>query len=196
MFERFTREARRVVLAAVTEVGETGADVEPQHLLLALTRASAGEGERPDERVAARILAGHGVTAEALRAAMTGATRRGGLSDDEVAALRSLGIDAEEVFRRLAEAFGPDALAEAAPTRSRRGLGRLGGPFTRDAKKILELSLREAIALRHRSIGSEHLLLALLRAGVPGPTGAVLAERGVTYDDVRRRVLDEGRAAA
>jgi hypothetical protein len=201
MFERFTREARRIVLAAVTEVGEAGADVEPQHLLLALTRASAGEGERPDERVAARILAGHGVTAEALRAAMTGATRRGGLSDDEVAALRSLGIDAEEVFRRVSEAFGPEAFAAAAPARSRRGLGRLGGPFTREAKKVLELSLRESIALQRlaggrRQIASEHILLALLRAGVPGPAGTVLAERGVTYDDALRRVLDLWRAAA
>jgi hypothetical protein len=142
------------------------------------------------------VLAGFGVTEEGLRSALRGADRRAGLSEDEITALRALGIDAEEVFRRMAEAFGPEALAEPAPPERRRRRGWLGGPFTPEAKKALELSLREAIALRHRYIGSEHVLLALLRAGVPGPVGAALAERGVTYDEARRRVLDELSRAA
>jgi hypothetical protein len=193
MFERFTKEARRVVLASVGEAADAGTDVTPVHLLLALV---AGPGAGSGEWVGARVLAGFGVTEERLRAALRGADQRAGLSEEEIAALRALGIDAEEVFRRLSEAFGPDALAEPAPPARRRRLGRLGTPFVAEAKKALELSLREAIALRHRQIGSEHLLLALLRTGVPGPAGAVLADQGVTYDEAKRRVLDELSRAA
>jgi len=188
MFERFSGAARRVVLDGLTIATELGVDkVGPPHLLLAV---AAGEG------TGARVLAGYGVTPAALRAAAAGGTRRAGLTEDEVAALRSVGIDADEVFRRIEEAFGPDALADAEPARPRRRVGRLGGPFDRSAKKVLELSLREAIALRHRAIGTEHLLLALLRAGVPDPLGGELAARGVTYDDAKRRALEELRRAA
>jgi ATP-dependent Clp protease ATP-binding subunit ClpA len=188
MFERFTRPARQVVLDALAAATELGDDkVGPPHLLLALA-AAEGPG--------ARILAGCGVTPASLRAAAAGESRRAGLTDEEVAALRSVGIDAGEVLRRIEEAFGPDALAEAEPPRPRRRFGRLGGPFDAAAKKVLELSLREAIALRDRSIGTEHILLALLRAGVPGPLGAELAARGVTYDDAKRRMLDDSRGAA
>jgi ATP-dependent Clp protease ATP-binding subunit ClpA len=184
MFERFTKVARATVLAGVQAAAELGADkAGPEHLLLALSEQA--------DSVAARVLAAYGVTADRLRAAASDSGRRAGLTDDEVAALRSVGIDADEVFRRIEEAFGPEALARPAASPPRRGLGRLGGPFDRSAKKVLELSLREAIALNRRHIGSEHLLLAALRAGVPGPMGAVLAERGVTYDDARERVAQD-----
>jgi ATP-dependent Clp protease ATP-binding subunit ClpA len=186
MFERFTKAARQIVLEGAKVATELGADkVGPQHLLLSLATVDG---------VGAAVLAGYGVTGDGLRAAVAGATRRAGLTEEEVAALRSVGIDADEVFRRIEEAFGPAALADVSPPRRRRG--RLGGLFEPQAKKVMELSLREAIALGHRSIGSEHILLALLRAGVPGPMGALLADRGVAYDDARRRALDElGRAA-
>jgi ATP-dependent Clp protease ATP-binding subunit ClpA len=187
MFERFTKPARQIVLDGTKIATELDADkVGPQHLLLGLASV---------EGVGATVLAGYGVTADGLRAAVAGATRRAGLTEEEVAALHSVGIDADEVFRRIEEAFGPAALVEASPT-PRRRRGRLGGLFEPQAKKVMELSLREAIALGHRHIGSEHILLALLRAGVPGPMGALLADRGVAYDDARRRALDElGRAA-
>ncbi|HEU5109675.1 MAG TPA: Clp protease N-terminal domain-containing protein [Micromonosporaceae bacterium] len=189
MFERFTKPARRVVLDGLEVAAELGADkVRPPHLLLALV---SGEG------AGGRVLAGYGVTAAVLRGAEGQSSRRAGLTDEEVAALRSVGIDAEEVFRRVEEAFGPDALADAEPApRPRRRLGRLGGPFDPAAKKVLELSLREAIALRHRHLGTEHILLALLRAGVPGPMGQALAAREVTYEDAKRRVLEDLRRAA
>jgi hypothetical protein len=92
------------------------------------------------------------------------------------------------VFRRMEEAFGPEALAEPSTPEPPRRRGRLGGPFDPRGKKVVELSLREAVALGHREIGSAHILLALLRHGVSGPMSTVLTEHGVTYDGVRQRV--------
>lgn len=182
MFERLTPNARQVILTAVQSAADTGADkAGPHHLLLAL--ATDGDG------AAARILAEHGITADELRQILT--ARRPVLSEEEITALRTVGIDAEEVLRRIEETFGPDALdAGPAPTGKRRGL--LGGPFDADGRKAIELSLREAIAVGRRTpIGAEHLLLGILRTGVPEPVATLLAERGVTYDDVRRELLAE-----
>jgi hypothetical protein len=181
VFERFTKDARRIVLASLRAAAETGADkAGPAHLLLAVA---------DNEGLGSRVLAGYGVTAASLRAA--GGSRRATLTEDEIRALSAFGIDAEEVFRRVEEAFGPAALDEPAgpPPRRRRGL--LGGPFDGEARKVMELSLREAIALRSRSIGSEHILLAVLRVGVPDPMSTVLTEHAVTYDDAKRRALAE-----
>jgi len=183
VFERFTKEARQVVLATVATAAETGADkAEPEHMLLAVAAADG---------VGGRVLAGFGVTADELRAARASESRTARLTDEEIHALSALGIDAEEVFRRVEEAFGPDALDPPAVEPSRRRRGLLGGPFGREAKKVLELSLREAIALGHRHIGSEHILLGILRAGVSGPMANVLAEHEVSYDGAKQRALDE-----
>ncbi|GAA4572893.1 hypothetical protein GCM10023193_65340 [Planotetraspora kaengkrachanensis] len=66
-------------------------------------------------------------------------------------------------------------------------------PFTPRAKKILELSLREALNLRHNYIGTEHILLGLIREG--GGAGVqVLTERGTDFDRVRRKVVEETRS--
>jgi ATP-dependent Clp protease ATP-binding subunit ClpA len=61
-------------------------------------------------------------------------------------------------------------------------------PFTRRSKKVLELSLRESIRLRHNYIGSEHILLGLLREG-DGLAAQILCGAGLTLDDLRRRTL-------
>jgi ATP-dependent Clp protease ATP-binding subunit ClpA len=60
-------------------------------------------------------------------------------------------------------------------------------PFTPRAKKVLELSLREALARSESSIRPEHLLLALLREG-EGVAAHVLGEAGVTYESVQPRL--------
>nr|WP_318273166.1 Clp protease N-terminal domain-containing protein [Micromonospora provocatoris] len=57
------------------------------------------------------------------------------------------------------------------------------------------MSLREALRLRHRHIGTEHILLGLLREG-DGPAAVVLTEGGVDIDDLRRRVDAALREAA
>lgn len=185
MFERFTKDARGVILTAAELAADQGVSkAGPQHLLLAVAGLQDGVG--------ARVLAGFGVTSATLQAAVANTNRRAGLTDQEIAALRSVGIDADEVFRRVEEAFGPDAFDEPAEA-PRRRLGLVGGPFAPQSKKVIELSLREAIALGHRHIDSGHLLLALLRNGVPGPMSTVLTEHEVSYDDAKERLLAEAR---
>jgi len=68
-------------------------------------------------------------------------------------------------------------------------------PFTQRARKVLELSLREALEQKQRFIGTEHILLALLRDS--GDVGAQVLERlGGSLSALRQRVLEEARAVA
>jgi hypothetical protein len=61
-------------------------------------------------------------------------------------------------------------------------------PFTPRAKKVLELSLREALALGHNYIGTEHILLGLIREG-EGVAAQVLVKLGASFDLVRLKVI-------
>jgi ATP-dependent Clp protease ATP-binding subunit ClpC len=72
-----------------------------------------------------------------------------------------------------------------------RGEGAQSGhiPFTPRAKKVLELSLREALQLGHNYIGTEHILLGLVREG-NGVAARVLVKLGGTPDRVRGAVLE------
>jgi hypothetical protein len=102
-------------------------------------------------------------------------------------ALTGLGISLEDVRARVEEIIGP---GKAAPT------GHI--PFTPRAKKVLELSLREALALGHNYIGTEHILLGLVREG-QGVAAQVLVELGGgDLDQVRQQVVQllAGSAAA
>ena len=91
--------------------------------------------------------------------------------------LESLGISLEEARGRVEEIAGR---GQRSPT------GHI--PFTPPAKKALELSLQEAVQLGHNYIGTEHLLLSLLREG-EGVTAQVLADLGAGYAQVREQVL-------
>jgi ATP-dependent Clp protease ATP-binding subunit ClpC len=62
-------------------------------------------------------------------------------------------------------------------------------PFTPRAKKILELSLKEALQLSHNYIGTEHILLGLIREG-EGVGAQVLTHLGANLDRVRERVVE------
>jgi ATP-dependent Clp protease ATP-binding subunit ClpA len=77
-------------------------------------------------------------------------------------------------------AFGPGALDGGG---RRAQAGHL--PFTPRAKKVLELSLREAIAMKSKSIADAHIALGLLREG-EGLAAKVLADRGVDPVELRR----------
>jgi ATP-dependent Clp protease ATP-binding subunit ClpC len=71
-----------------------------------------------------------------------------------------------------------------------RGAGPVEGhiPFTPRAKKVMELSLREALQLGHNYIGTEHLLLGLVREG-QGVAAQVLQKEGALLERVREEVL-------
>ena len=88
-------------------------------------------------------------------------------------ALESLGIALEGVRQQVEEIIGQ---GQQAPS------GHI--PFTPRAKKVLELSLREALRLKHNYIAPEHLLLGILREG-EGLGVQILVEKGVDLDRLR-----------
>jgi Clp amino terminal domain, pathogenicity island component len=91
--------------------------------------------------------------------------------------LRSMGISLDAVRHDVEEIIGRGSTAPGAHI-----------PFTPRAKKVLELSLREALQLGHNYIGTEHILLGLLREG-EGVAVQVLVKRGVALSEVRRQVV-------
>jgi Clp amino terminal domain, pathogenicity island component len=196
MFERFTDKARTVVSSARAKAAERGDQIRPVYMLYALT---TGEG------VAARALAGLGVDAARVERELdrTAALSRPleGLGDQpdssDAEALAAIGIDLGEIKRRIEESFGPDAL-ERAPQGLFNATGRL--TLTRESKQSLGLALREARALHHTYIGTEHLLLGLLSAAERNPRGdftpATLRDLGIDPVQARQRVLEELRHAA
>ena len=141
MFERFTDEARRVVVMAQEQSRLQNHNyIGTEHVLLGLL-----------------------------------SEQRPGLAFD---ALTSMGIALDSVRRRVSQLVG-------------RGKRPPSGhiPFTPRAKKILELSLREALRCRSSHIGPEHLLLALLGER-EGLAAQILVEQGVDLDAARASVLD------
>jgi ATP-dependent Clp protease ATP-binding subunit ClpC len=92
-------------------------------------------------------------------------------------ALEQLGISLEAVREKVEETMGaPSTAAGGSP------------PFTPRAKKVLELSLREALQLGHNYIGTEHILLGLVREG-EGVAARVLVDLGADLSRVRQQVI-------
>jgi ATP-dependent Clp protease ATP-binding subunit ClpA len=92
-------------------------------------------------------------------------------------ALAAMGITLERVRERVEETIGLSA----------RGSEGGQAPFTPRAKKVLELSLREALQLGHNYIGTEHILLGIVREG-EGVGAQVLQSLGADLPRVRRQV--------
>jgi Clp amino terminal domain, pathogenicity island component len=92
-------------------------------------------------------------------------------------ALESLGISLEAVRAEVGEIIGRGDERPAAHI-----------PFTPRAKKVLELSLREALELGHNYIGTEHILLGLVREG-QGVAAQVLVKQGAGLEQVRQAVV-------
>jgi ATP-dependent Clp protease ATP-binding subunit ClpA len=208
MFERFTGEAREVVMRANAEAEDLGhVPIGTQHLLLALTADHDGA-------VAAALRAA-GVDEPYVRDEVI---KRAGhrhapvdpLPDadgEDAAALRLIGIDLDAVRRAIEENFGPGALKlpPASAPRRKGVLGRFGRakpgevwrgghrPFSPRSKKILELSLREAIRLKHNFIAPQHIMLGILREG-EGMASRILADKGIDVaalrDDLTRSLDD------
>lgn len=139
MFERFTDQARRVVVLAQEEARLLNHNyLGTEHILLGLMH----EGE--------------GVAAKALE---------------------SLSISLDGVREQVQEIIGQ---GQQAPS------GHI--PFTPRAKKVLELSLREALQLGHNYVGTEHILLGLIREG-EGVAAQVLVKLGADLNRVRQQVI-------
>jgi ATP-dependent Clp protease ATP-binding subunit ClpA len=175
MFERFTDDAHRAVALAQDEaVALHHGWIGTEHVLLGILRGGGG---------GARLLAGFGVDATGVRDDVVRIVGRGE-TDIDPNALATLGIDLDAVRERVERAFGPGALS-----RGGRGCAKAGGhvPFTARAKKSLELTLREALALGARDLRGEHLVLGLLREG-DGVAAQILTAHGVTLDAARAKV--------
>jgi ATP-dependent Clp protease ATP-binding subunit ClpA len=159
MFERFSRNARVAVVLAQEEARELEADeIRPEHLLVGVLQ-SAG-------RELSRALGGYGLTADAVRDRLAAADSAADESfDDDAESLRSLGIDLRAVRDSVDRAFGAGVFDNAFRRSGRRRRRRGHIPFTKPAKKVLELSLREAVAHKDNYIGCEHILLGVLRGG-------------------------------
>jgi ATP-dependent Clp protease ATP-binding subunit ClpA len=179
MFERFTRNARMVVIGAQEVAARAAAPaVRPAHLLESLTTTDRG--------LAMQVLAGLGAPGDEVRRVVRGlnAQYSDGLDEEDAEALRLLGIDLHEVISRidgdLNDGRGPIP-------RGRKG-------FASESKKVLELSLREAIQLGDSFIGTEHVLLGILRQG-DSTARQTLEAFDLTVADVRRAVSEADRRA-
>jgi DNA-binding transcriptional regulator YhcF (GntR family) len=95
------------------------------------------------------------------------------------AVLTNLSVDAEQVRSRVEQCVHPGKGARATDAL----------PYTSRAKKVLEFAMQEASALDHAYIGTEHLLLGLLREE-KGIAAQVLNELGITLEKARRQTLE------
>lgn len=195
MFERFTDRARKVVNLALAKARMQGDDqIRPVHMLYGVTAADG---------VGARALKALGVDTAAVERELG---RAGGASpgppgirdetaDGDAEALAAIGIDLDEIKRRIEDSFGPGAL-ERVPLTSRGPLNRTGRlPLADGSKQALAYALKEARALHHTYIGTEHVLLGLLRVAERQPHAdfAAVTLRDLELDPARVRtlVLDE-----
>jgi ATP-dependent Clp protease ATP-binding subunit ClpA len=194
MFERFTAAAREVVINAQQEARQLGhPSIGTEHVLLGLIHEQ--------QSATARLLRPAGVVPATVRTdvqRLVGDKFEPDLSftdadAEDAAALKAIGIDLAKVRAAIEESFGAGALRLPLREPRRRGLfgRRVGGhiPFSARAKKVLELSLREAIRLHHNFIAPEHIMLGLLREG-DGLACRILADHRVDFAKLRDELAD------
>ncbi|MGX6601078.1 Clp protease N-terminal domain-containing protein [Micromonosporaceae bacterium Da 78-11] len=192
MFERFTQEARDTVIRAQTEARELHrAPIGTEHLLLALLHDDTGP--------VAAALRDSGVDAAFVRDDLRDRVdphptviAQAETDAEDKAALKAIGIDLDAVRAAIEENFGAGALRlpRAAPAAKKRklfglfttGTGHI--PFSDRSKKVLELSLREALRLKQKFIAPEHIMLGILREG-NGLAMLILTDKGVDLDRLR-----------
>ncbi|MFA1548197.1 Clp protease N-terminal domain-containing protein [Actinomadura chokoriensis] len=150
MFERFTGPAREAVTGAQAEARSLRDHrIGTEHVLLSLLASDDAVGRALRER---------GLAAADLRARIARDRAGGDVLDPD--ALKSIGIDLDAIREATEQSFGEGALDAPAGKQNRYRRGHI--PFTPKAKKALELSLRHALRLRQKQIGSGHLLLGVL----------------------------------
>lgn len=199
MLERLTAEARGTIARAIQDAsGPPRRLVDTEHILLALLTKDTG--------IAAEVLREAGLTAEGVRSdieRLTGSPEPI-LTEGDAEALRAIGIDVDAVLARIEESFGPGALeADQAggEMEGRRGfLGRRGKTPSRPrrltdrGRKVLELAVREAVRLHNDHIGTEHLLLGVIRID-DGLAMKIITDSGVSAESLRKAIIDAIKAA-
>jgi ATP-dependent Clp protease ATP-binding subunit ClpA len=195
MFERFTAAARQVVVTAQEEARQLGHPfIGTGHVLLGLL---AEDGS------VARLLRPYGIEPVSARTEIRRLAQDIAEPDlsfteadaEDAAALKAIGIDLAAVRAAIEEKFGAGSLRLPKPAPKKRGIfGKFYGgsghiPFSPRAKKLLELSLREAIRLHQNFIASEHIMLGVLREG-DGMAARVLADHAVDVGKLRDDLED------
>lgn len=198
MFELFTAGARAALLEAQAEARDLGHDrIGSEHVLIGLLRLPASDtpgNPAPNEEadVGRSVLADCGITLDRVRAEIQSVARAEAwdLTEADTDALRAIGIDVDEVRRRVEETFGSGALdTPATAGRWSSTAPRAMRPeFTSSAKHVFEVAVRESIRLGHRHIGTEHVLLALASEGL---AAEMLRTLGAEPDRVRDHVLEQ-----
>ncbi|MDA8323816.1 MAG: hypothetical protein M0030_28955 [Actinomycetota bacterium] len=181
MFERFSAQARSTVERAVTEAHRLRAGrIGCQHLLIAL--ASPGTG------LAADALSAAGADQDRLRQF----AERDTSAPLDGEALAVLGIDLDAIRRSAEEAFGAGALDRPSrPTARGPARGRLTG----NARKAIELALRQAQRNHDRALTPGHLLVGLIDQG-DNSALRLLAAAGLDPGRLRADVVRMMAAAA
>jgi ATP-dependent Clp protease ATP-binding subunit ClpA len=160
MFERFTAESKAILVEAQDAALDVGAAcITPAHLFYGCAHGRA--------RTAGEPLHEYGITGESIfrllpRSSGSSGASSADSSDIDPQALKAIGIDYERVRRAVNKTFGEGAL-ESSPDRRARAANSRRPPFTTEAKRSLELSLRVALELHERRIRPGHILLGLLR---------------------------------
>lgn len=187
MLERFTVAARRAVMRARDEATALRHRyIGSEHLLLALLD--------PGAEPAYGLLRGAGIDYGRARTGVEKLTGRPEpiLSEDDAAALRTVGIDLDEVLAKIEATFGAGALDQPSGPRRLR-FGRPTGTPSRPGlnphmKKVLELAVRDAIQRHSGAIGTGHILLGMIQD--ERTAGArVLVDAGVDLAALRAAVL-------
>jgi ATP-dependent Clp protease ATP-binding subunit ClpA len=175
VWERLTPEGREVLRLAFVEARELGHPcLADEHVLLGLLRHGASE--------AAAALRGQGLDLADARAELLRVGPTLGPRVDPAGALRSLGIDAQEVRRRLEATFGAHALQAAEWRVRRRPRWRGGHPRPNPlcvyllAKRSFAIAAELADRRGDPGIGPEHLLYGVLH-DARDPLGAQLSRR-------------------
>jgi ATP-dependent Clp protease ATP-binding subunit ClpA len=157
MFERFLESARHVVEEAQAQaVRMDQRQVRAEHLLLALASV--------DQGIAARVLSGNGLTPqrieEAISATIAFESGDGPVTRADAEALKAIGIDLDEVLRKVEGTIGAKPVGVA--TSRRRGFLGKHLPLSPDAKRAIVAGVTEAKQRGDGYISPEHLLLGVL----------------------------------
>jgi ATP-dependent Clp protease ATP-binding subunit ClpA len=174
-WRRFTPDGRQVIRHAFAEARELGHPcMADEHVLLGVLRHGEGQG--------AALLESHGLDLATARAELLKVGPTLGPAADPAKALRAVGVDIDDIRRRLEASFGPEALNAAERRVRRRPRWRGGHPRPSAlcvhllAKRSFDFAARFATGRGDAGIGPDHLLYGVLQDALD-PLGTQLSRR-------------------